>query len=134
MGLGMGRNERGFSLAELMITLVVVGIVISSVALVLTTIQRGQRETAFLEAATRAAQRQIEVLRNNQYNQLQPGEDINFTDDLPATLPGPKSGIVEVTEPTPGLRRVDVTVTYQSGDHQKSVKLSSLIGVLGITQ
>lgn len=130
----MGRNERGFSLAELMITLVVVGIVISSVALVLTTIQRGQRETAFLEAATRAAQRQIEVLRNNQYNQLEPGQDITFTEDLPATLPSPKSGVVQVTEPTPGLRRVDVTVSYQSGGNQKSVKLSSLIGVLGITQ
>jgi prepilin-type N-terminal cleavage/methylation domain-containing protein len=130
----MGRNERGFSLAELMITLVVVGIVIASVSLLITTIQRGQRETAYIEMATRAAQREIEVLRNNQYNQLEPGVDIDFTDDLPATLPGPKNGVVVVTEPTPGLRRVDVTVTYQSGGKQKSVELSSLIGVLGITQ
>jgi|ADGO01.1.fsa_nt_gi prepilin-type N-terminal cleavage/methylation domain len=130
----MGHREHGFSLAELMVTLVVVGVVVSSISLLLVTIQRGQRETAYMEMATRAAQRQIEVLRNNQYNQLVPGLDLTFTDELPDTLPGPKSGVIVVTEPTPGLRRVDVTVTYTNGGQQKSVKLSSLIGVLGVTQ
>jgi len=128
------QKQEGFSLAELMATLVVVGIVISSIALLFSTIQRTQRETAYIELATRAAQRQIEVMRNNQYNQLIPGVDISFTDELPDALPGPKSGVVVVTEPTPGLKRVDATVTYQSGGKQKSVKLSSLIGALGIAQ
>lgn len=130
----MGHKERGFTLAELMVTIVVAGIVVSSVALLLSTIQRSQRETAFLETATRAAQRQIEVLRNNQYNQLTPGEDIDFTDELPASLPSPKSGVVEVSEPSAGLRRVDVTITYREGGRDRAVELSSLIGVLGITQ
>lgn len=130
----MGKKEQGFTLAELMITLIVVGIVVSSVAMLLGAIQRSQRQTAFTESATRAAQRQIEILRNNQFNQLTPGVDLNFTNDLPTNLPSPKSGVVVVSEPSSGLKRVDVTVTYQDGGQQRSVQLSSLIGVLGITQ
>ncbi len=130
----MGKKEQGFTLAELMITLVVVGIVVSSVAMLLGAIQRSQRQTAYTESATRAAQRQIEILRNNQFNQLTPGVDISFTNDLPAILPPPKSGTVVVSEPSSGLKRVDVTVRYQDGGQQRTVQLSSLIGVLGITQ
>lgn len=135
MVMNMGhKREDGFTLVELLVTLLVVGVVVSSVAILLSTIQQGQRQTALLETATRAAQRQIEVLRNNQYGQLEPDQDIDFTDDLPATLPDPKTGTVEVSEPAPGLRRVDVTVTYREGGQDRSVELSSLIGVLGITQ
>ncbi len=130
----MRGKEQGFTLAELMITLVVVGIVVSSVALLLGSIQRSQRQTAFTESATRAAQRQIEIMRNNQFNQLVPGVDISFTNDLPVNLPSPKSGTVVVSEPSSGLKRVDVTVNYDDGGQQRTVQLSSLIGVLGITQ
>ncbi|HJQ09369.1 MAG TPA: type II secretion system protein [Candidatus Saccharimonadales bacterium] len=128
------RNEQGFSLAELMVTMVVAAIVITSISSLFINIQRTQRRTGYLESATRAAQREIEVLRNRQYNQLTPGVDINFTNQLPDNLVAPRSGIVEVSEPTPGLRQVDVTVTYRDGNEQRTVKLSSLIGVLGITQ
>lgn len=128
------RSQQGFSLAELMVTIVVVGIVFTSIANLFLTIQKGQRETSFLETATRAAQREIEVLRNNQFNQLEPGEDIDFSADLPDYLPKPRTGTVEVSEPTSGLRRVDVTVTYREAGTTRTVKLSSLIGVIGITQ
>ena len=130
----MLRKDAGFSLVELTVTIFVTAVVFMSISNLFLTIQRAQRQTSYLETATRAAQREIEVLRNNQYNQLTPGEDIDFTDDLPDELRSPRSGTVEVSEPIAGLRRVDVTVTYRDGGDQRKVKLSSLIGVLGITQ
>lgn len=129
------RNKQlGFSLLELMVTIVVFGLVASSITSLFLSVQRTQLQTRYLESATYAAQSQIESLRNINYNNLTPGSTIDFTDELPDELPRNSTGTVEVSEPTSGLRRVDVSVTYNYSDSPRTVKLSSLIGVLGITQ
>ncbi len=59
---------------------------------------------------------------------------MTFTSELPAELPNPKTGAAAITEPVPGLKRVDVTVTYRHAGQDKQVKVSSMIGIIGITQ
>lgn len=88
----------------------------------------------YKDAATRSAQREIEVLRNSTANNLINGQTITFTNDLPSRLPGNKSGTVTVSEPSPGLKRVNVNVTYYDNGKKREVNLSSLIGVIGITR
>lgn len=127
-------NDKGFTLVELLVTIIVVGVVFSGLSSLFVSVQRAQVQTNYLESATRAAQRQIESLRNINYNNLIPGEDIDFSSDLPDTLPSNSTGNVVVSEPTAGLRRVDVTVSYEYGGETKDVELSSLIGVIGIVQ
>lgn len=130
----MKTKEGGFTIVELVVTTVVTGLVIVAVASLFITIERTQHSTQLLETATRAGEQQIESLRNNNYGSLTPGSTITFTDDLPAELPSPRTGTVAVSEPSTGIRRVDVTITYRDGTKQKDVKLSSLIGQLGIGQ
>lgn len=120
-------------LVELLVSLVVIGIVVGGVTVLFTSIQSTQRRTNNLEAATRAAQRQMESLRNNNYTNLTAGQTINFTAELPSSLAN-KSGTVAVSEPSPDLKRVDVSVVYYEGTTAREVKLSSLVGILGITQ
>lgn len=127
-------NQSGFTLVELAITILVLGIVMTSVITLFTNIQQAQTHTRYLETATYAAQAQIESLRTIDYNNLTPGEDIDFTNDLPEILPPGATGNVVVSEPVSGLRRVDVTVSYSYKGKDRTVSLSSLIGVLGITQ
>lgn len=127
-------NNKGYTLVELVITILVFGIIAGSVVNLFTTIQQGQVRSNFLEEATRAAQREVESLRNSNYGLLTPGNDIDFTDKLPAILPPDKNGTVEVSEPLNGLRRVDVSVTYTHQGKQQTIELSSLIGVIGIAQ
>jgi prepilin-type N-terminal cleavage/methylation domain-containing protein len=127
-------NEKGYSLVELVITIVVFGIITASVTNLFLTINQSQVRSNYLGTAARAAQREVESLRNNNYNSLTPGSSIDFTNQLPAILPPDKVGTAEVSEPVSGLRRVDVTVTYTYQGKTQSVKLSSLIGVIGITQ
>jgi prepilin-type N-terminal cleavage/methylation domain-containing protein len=127
-------NEKGYTLVELITTILVFGIVAGSVVNLFVSINQNQVRTNYLESATRAAQREVEVLRNSNYGSLTPGVDIDFTDQLPPILPPDKDGNVVVSEPEPGLRRVDVTVTYTHQGKQQAVELSSLIGVIGITQ
>jgi prepilin-type N-terminal cleavage/methylation domain-containing protein len=127
-------DQRGFTLIELLVTMVVIGLVFSGIVNLYIGIETVQRKTYHVEIATRAGERQIESLRNSQYTTLTPGVDIDFTDSLPEDLPSPKSGIVEVTEPSDGLRRVDITITYNNSGGVKTIKQSSLIGVIGIAQ
>lgn len=128
------RDQRGFTLVEIVITIVVLGLVMTGLGTLFITIQRVQAQATYTEMANRAAQREVESLRNSSYNNLTPGQTINFTSELPDTLPAGATGSVAVSEPVSGLRKVDVTVTYTYGGSTKNVTLSSLIGVLGITQ
>src|SRR5690606_39100292 len=97
-------------------------------------VQYTQRQAMYHDSATRAARRQVEILRNSSYNSLENGQQISFTNDLPDLLPGNKSGTVQVSEPTAGLKRVDVNVTYFDNGREREVNLSSTIGVIGISQ
>jgi prepilin-type N-terminal cleavage/methylation domain-containing protein len=122
----------GFTLLETMLTVVVLGLAVTVIAGLYYEMQQLQGKSQHLDLATRAAQTEIEVLRNNSYNSLTPGSTINFTSNLHSGLPPDKKGEVKISQPTDGLRRVDVTITYHDGSTPEKVKLSSTIGVIGI--
>ncbi len=130
----MKHNESGLTLVELLVTILVIGVIFAGLSNIFISIQRAQVQTSYLDSATRAAQRQIESLRNSNYNNLIAGQTIDFSDNLPDTLPQGSSGFVVVSEPSPDIKRVDVTVTYTYGGDTRNVSLSSLIGVIGIVQ
>ncbi|HEX8763322.1 MAG TPA: prepilin-type N-terminal cleavage/methylation domain-containing protein [Candidatus Saccharimonadales bacterium] len=128
------RGERGFTLAELMVTIVVLGLVIAGLGGLYYVMQITEVRSQRLDIATRAARTKIESLRNNGYNALTPGSTITFTSELPTALPAGRTGTVVISEPLPELRRVDVTVQYTDYGKQQRVTLSSNIGVIGIGQ
>lgn len=127
-------NSRGFTLIELLVTMVVTGIMVAGITELYVIIEQTQQQSERLESATRAAQAEIESLRNLRYGSLTAGSTIDFTAQLPSGLPSPRSGTVAISEPTQDIKRVDVTIDYHDSGGTKTVKLSSLIGVLGIGQ
>lgn len=126
-------QQDGFTIPELILTIVFLGVVSLAVSQIFIGIGNLQGRTSRLESATHAARTEIESLRNNNYNQLAAGSTIDFTSQLPDNLPG-KQGSVSISEPTAGLKRVDVTVSYKDDHQTRQVKLSSLIGIIGISQ
>ena len=129
----LNTDKHGFTLVELLVTIIVIGIVFTGISSIFISIQCAQVKTSYLESATRAGQKEIESLRNSNYNNLTVGQNIDFSSSL-VDLPKGSTGTVVVTEPTPGLKRVDVTVAYTYEGQTKNVNLSSLIGVIGIVQ
>lgn len=127
-------NQSGLTLIEIVITVMVIGLVAVSIVSLMTTTQQIQLQTRYLESATYAAQTEVESLRNMNYSNLDPGSTIDFSDELPDDLPRGSTGTVTISEPVNGLRRVDVAVAYPIHDDTRTVRVSSLIGVLGITQ
>ena len=130
----MSRNSAGFGIVEILIAIVLLGTVSLSLVGMFQGILYIQSAAGYRKSATLAAQRQIESLRNSNYNDLTAGTNIMFTSALPADLPSPKTGSAAITEPVAGLKRVDITVTYRHAGQDKQVKVSSMIGVIGITQ
>lgn len=127
------KSSEGFTIVELTLTIVFLGFVALGLSSIYMTLENMQRQSSYIEIANRAAQTEVEALRNSNYNQLVAGQNIDFTTQIPKGLPK-ASGNVVVSEPQEGLKRVDVTVTYNAGSQAHAVKLSSLIGVIGITQ
>ncbi len=127
-------DARGFTLVELMVTIVVLGLVITGIGGLYYVMQIAEVRSQHLDLALRAARTEIESLRNNGYNALTPGSTITFTSALPSALPHDRSGTAVVGQPLPELRRVDVTITYTDYGKPQTVTLSSNIGVIGIGQ
>lgn len=127
------KEEGGFTLVEIIVTIMLLGIATASLSSIFISIRNIQVQTYYFDTANRAASRQIEALRNDSYAGLTAGQTINFTANLPATLPN-RSGTAVISSPTEGLRRVDATVSYSSQGKTRSVTVSSLIGEIGITQ
>jgi prepilin-type N-terminal cleavage/methylation domain-containing protein len=123
----------GFTLIELMVTVIVLGIVITSLGGLYYTMQVIQVQSQHLDIATRAADTEIEDLRNAGYDSLANGTT-SFTSSLPSDLPHGTTGTVVVSQPASGLKRVDVTIAYTDYGKAETVTLSSDIGILGIGQ
>lgn len=128
------RDEAGFTLVEMIVTIVVLGIVITGLGSLYYIMQQAAVRAQHLDMATRAARTEIEQLRNTGYSALTPGTPIDFTSSLPTGLPADKQGVVTVTQPTDDLRRVDVQITYTDNGKAQEVILSSNIGIIGIRQ
>ncbi len=130
----LNKEESGFTLIELLVTIGFFGLVTISIINLYISVEASQQKSYRLEVATRAGEAQIESLRNSQYGTLETDSDIDFTNQLPADLPEPRSGIVHVSEPEPGLKKVDITITYKDGENNNTVRQSSFIGIVGIGQ
>ena len=127
-------NQNGFTLVELIVTIIVLGIVITSLGGLYYLMQVAEVQSQHLDIATRAARTEIEQLRNDGYNSLTPGSSIDFSSSLPSVLPKDKKGTVAISEPLTELRRVDVTITYTDYGKSQKLTLSSNIGVIGLGQ
>ena len=127
------KKDGGFTLVEIIVTILVIGVATASLSSMFISVRNVQTKTLYYDTAHRAAAKQIESLRNDSYDSLTAGQTITFTNSVPTTLPG-RTGTAVISAPSPGIRRVDATVTYKLHSKTQTVTLSSLIGEIGITQ
>lgn len=128
------QSQSGFTIPELLVTILFMGFAFIAITELYLSIQRIQEQTEYVQIASHAAQTEIESLRNSNYNSLTVGQNIDFSSSLPSNLPSPRSGTVVVSSPMAGLARVDATVSYTDHGAQHQVELTSMIGIIGISQ
>src|SRR5436190_2054645 len=105
----MNKNslQRGFTIVELMTTVVVAGIIIPAIAIALTNLAVVNKLARDQALANMLVQNKVETLRSSGYNSLSDGAT-NFVSELPNTMGSPKSASYTVSSPATGEKQVDV--------------------------
>lgn len=127
------KHEQGFTLIELILTIAVFAIVMPAIAIGinnLTVINNRARDLALVNML---AQNKVESLRSAGYNSIPIGST-DFTPELPPTLASPKNGNYTVTNSTPGIKEVLVTISYRDYSQTKTVNYKTIISEIGVGQ
>lgn len=121
------QKQSGFTIVEIIVTLVVFSIGVIIVTLLITSIQFAQRNATYFSIATHAAKSKVEQIRSSGFDTVTDGD--TFTSELPSTLPSGKTGVVHVSIPVdaPKSKKIEVTVTYPMGSTSKSVAITAYV-------
>lgn len=130
------RNEKGFTLLEVLITIAVMAIVFIALAGAFNTIHQINARANTLTVATQLAQQQHEKVRNTAYNSIAIGTS-DFSSVLTPykNLGSPKSATMVVTQVNAnGLKKIDITILYTDQKNPKTVKVTTLVALNGINK
>jgi type II secretory pathway pseudopilin PulG len=130
---GQPARDSGFTIAELVITIVIMGIIIPAVALALTNLSVVNYQARDLALANMIAQNKVETLRSSGYNSISLGTQ-SFSSELPSNMGSPKSASYTVTSPQTGIKQIDVNISYTEYKSVKNTTYRTYISELGVGQ
>jgi prepilin-type N-terminal cleavage/methylation domain-containing protein len=126
-------QPRGFTIVELIVSIVLIGFIVPAVAIALTNLTVLNARARDLTLANMVAQNKVETLRSAGYNSVNNGT-VSFTTDLPNVLGGPKSASYTVTTPQTGIKQIDINISYTEFKSTHSLAYRTYISELGVGQ
>ena len=126
-------SSGGFTLVELLVSIAVGAIVVASLNSLVTSYLHVSQRGRYLSAANSFVEGKVEAIRNNGYNSINAGTT-SLNSQLPSTLPPGSSGSMVVSNPSNGLKQIDITVSYKDQGTVKSYSYTTYIGELGVAQ
>jgi type II secretory pathway pseudopilin PulG len=127
------RPQTGFTIVELVITIVIAGIIIPAVAIALTNLSVVNKVARDKALASMIVQNKVETLRSAGYNSLSDGTT-SFVTDLPSTIGSPKSATYTVSSPATGIKQIDISMSFTEYRVTKSLSYRTYISELGVGQ
>lgn len=121
----------GFTIVEILVSIAVAAIVIASLSQVVTTYVHLAQRGRWLNLANAYVEAKVESLRNVGYNGLAPGST-SLTSELTTQLPPARSASMTVGNPSGGLKKVEITVSYPDQGQTKTYSYTTYIGELGV--
>lgn len=129
----MRNRHAGFTVVELVVTIVIAGFIVPAVAIALNNLTVINKQARDQVLANMLAQNKVETLRSLGFNSVNTGT-VSFTSDLPNTFGSPKSASYTVTEPQTGVKQIDVNISYTEYKTTKNVTYRTYLGELGVGQ
>src|SRR3990167_3685831 len=131
------KDQSGFTVVELIVTMVVGAIFIASAILLYSSGQRLSQRHRDIVSANAFIEKEIEALRSAGYLSLVDGTT-DITSELPSELQSPRSGSLQIAPAsvgaTTGLKKVDITLTYNDQGTSRTYTYTTYVGELGVGQ
>jgi type II secretory pathway pseudopilin PulG len=126
-------SQSGFTIVELVVTIIVAGIIIPAVAVALTNLAVVNKVARDKALANMIVQNKVETLRSAGYNTLS-GGTTSFATELPSTIGSPRSASYTVSSPTTGVKQIDINMSFTEYHITKNLAYRTYISELGVGQ
>jgi type II secretory pathway pseudopilin PulG len=132
-------NSGGFTVIELLITLIVVGVVFIAFTTTFAGVENISKKGSDIATASSVAFSKLESYENLNFSSLpttsptgslQQVED--FSASLPVVLESPRVGKVYINTTSATLKQVDVQITFGSGPSQRFIEYDTFIQKNGV--
>lgn len=132
-------DTKGFSIVELLITLIIIGVAFGAFMVAFTTIQNINKKSLDIAKANTLAFAKMEEYENNTFATLPNTTPIgtlqeveNFSSDLPGSFEAPRTGKVYVNTVSNTLKQVIVTIEFGSGPSKRTIQYANFIQKNGL--
>jgi prepilin-type N-terminal cleavage/methylation domain-containing protein len=127
------KSEGGFTLVEILVGIAVGAIIVGILSQVTTTYLHISQRGRYLNLANSFIEGKVEALRNAGYNTLNNGTT-SLTSSLPSDMPPSKSASMTISDQSTGLKKIDLSVSFNDQGHTNTYNYTTYIGELGVGQ
>lgn len=134
------RSPEGFTIVELIITIVMIGILLPTVVMFLNAITNMNGRANTVSTINAYAENRIETFRSAGFKSVPlTASPVYYSgaDALPANVPWPHSASYEVVlanAANPSVKKITLTISFRSFDTTETRKYITYIGELGVGQ
>ena len=123
----------GFTIVEVLVAIAVGGIMVGSLNQVVDGYLHLSQRGRYLNLANAYVEAKTEALRNAGYNSLSNGST-NLKAELPSQLPPSRNATLTVADQATGLKKIDITISYNDQGQPNTFNYTTYIGELGVGQ
>ncbi len=117
-------RRRGFTLVEMMVAILLLGVGMMALAALTTTVTRANVQSSSRTVASSLAQERMERFRTEPYATIAAGNDARMVDGVAYS----RTWTVATNDPAPGLKTVSVTVSWSTRGKPHSSTLTTILG------
>lgn len=110
------KTKKGITLVEIVISMFIVVMIIAIAGTLIRLLILSNSESYVVTNVSVVAQNKIEGIRNTSFASISNGTQ-DFSNELPANLPHPRSASINISSVNTDIKKVEVTIQY--GDQQQ---------------